>query len=434
MRRLASVLGVLLASAAVFVSALGAQVVLEPPREIEPREKDAPRFAPPDPWLEGQDEAKAFAKLGYERVGRMSFGDGHDTPRIQEDLGKLPLIFIETAHFRLCCNLPAQDLPKEKADRARLQKELERLGAKLPRLRPKALRELDPWLRAHLFAQRLEELYAEVATLLDVRDEQFPPASETFYFRGDAPPRWQDPWLGRGPYLGNKGKFLVLLFAKSSSCGRYLSTFTKAKPDAPSRWYFEGCDSFVFATAVDFGEGAFRTDLAMHAHVTHNLVHCLLDAYKGYSYVVPVWWKEGLAHWFRRRLSDEHNNFEAIKDQEKRAYTVFDWDERVRMRASHGLVRPLREIWESEQCTDFDLVDHMACWSRIEFLLEAFPRARMAEFLGAQKGFVDQRGNPPTRESLLARQRESLQAAFELDPDTLDAQWQAWLKKPKRAR
>jgi len=420
----------LVAFALTIASALVAQ---DPrPEEDETKEKEAPRFAPPDPWIKDEDEAKALERLGYLRVGRMTWGDGHDTPRIQEDLGKLPLIFIETAHFKLCSNLPLLEIPKEKDARKRLVEELERLRAKLPRLRPKSIRELDPWLRAHLFAQRLEELYAEVAGLFGVTDASFPPESETFYFRGDAPARWSAEWMGRGPYLGNKGKFLVLLFTKQSTCGRYVTTFTKAKSDASARWYFEQTDSFLFATALDFGEGAFRTDVALHAHVIHNLVHCFVDSFKGYSYVIPVWWKEGLAHRFRRQLTDEHNNFEAIKDQEKRAFTVYDWDERIRMRAEHGLVRPLAAIFDVEQCTDFDLVDHMACWSRVDFLLKEFPREKFGIFAGQVKGFVDGRGNPPEHARLLERQREALSAAYGLDPDTFEAQWLAWLKKHRR--
>ncbi len=329
---------------------------------------------------------------------------------------------------------PPKDMGRPKKKKLEEMTELERLAKKLPRLRPKSLRELDPWLRAHLHAQRLEELYAEVRELCGVTDDSFPPEGQTFYFRGDAPPQYRDPWRGRGPHLGNKGKFLVLLLGKQSTCGRYLSTFTGAKPDAPSRWYFEASDSFVFATAIDFGEGAFRSDLALHAHVTHNVVHCLLDAYKGYSYTVPVWWKEGLAHWFRRQLTEEHNNFEAIKAADKRAFTEFDWEEKVRMRAAHGLIRPLREVMVESTCQDFDLVDHMACWSRIEFLRSGFPREKLAQFLDLVKGQVDQRGNAATRDQLLDRQREALQTAFGLDPDALDERWQAWLKKPRRGK
>ena len=416
------------------LSSILACLTLLPSAALAQRQPDKaaeePETTPPDPWA--KDDPQAHERLGYLKVGRMVWGDRHDSARIQEDLGELPLIFIETAHFRLCCELPPVGAPRDKEERARLLPELVRLGEKLPRLRPKELKTLDPWLRAHLYAQRLEDLYTEVEELLGVSDADFPPAGQPFYFRGDAPPQYRENWMGRGPYLGNKGKFLVALFTKQSTSGRYVTTFTKAGADAPTRWYFEETDSFLFVTAVDFAEGAFRPDSALHAHVTHNLVHCLLDAYKGYGYVVPVWWKEGLAHWYRRRLTEKFNNFESIKDGEKRAYTVFNWDEIVRQRSKHDLVRPLAETIDDTACTDWDLIDHMACWSRMDFLITEFGRARMARFIGLVKGFVDYRGNPPTPEQLLNRQREALQMAFEVDAAGLDQAWKSWLAQKRR--
>lgn len=388
---------------------------------------------PQDPWT--KKDADLHERLGYLAVGRMTWADRHDTPRIREALGDLPLIFLETAHFKLCVELPSIEMPKDKVERARLIPELERLASKFQKLEPKNLKRLDPWLRAHLFAQRVEELYAEIQAILRVTDESFPPAGQSYFFRGEAPPQYRDPWMGRGPYLGQRDKYLVMAFTKGITCTRYLSTFTQSTAtQSPSRWYFGEADSFLFATGTDFAEGAFVSDAALHANITHNLVHNLLDGFKAHAYATPIWWKEGLAHCLRRRITDKHNNFQAIKDQDKRAYSVYDWEVKLRARLSHDLIKPLSALWSAPTAAEFDLIDHASLWSRLDFVTSELPPEQFANFLGMMKGFVDDRGNPPTWDRLLERQNEAFRQAFGVDPDGFDTRWKAWLVAPRRKR
>lgn len=410
--------------AAALVSALFAAPLVA--QDDEPERK-----APPDPYTEGREEA--LEALGYVRMGRLTWADDHDTARIEEDLGKLPFRWIETAHFRIGCALPKLDVPRDKDDRKVLREELEELATRLPNLRPRSVRELDPWLRAHLFAHRLEKLYARFTEIAGVDDAVFP-AEDAPFFRGDTPPNQK--WMGRGPYLGMKGKFLVLLCPTGAACTRYLRTYTEALhgDEMPSRWYFDRADAFLFATAPDYGDGAFRTDRAMHAHVVFNVAHNLIDALKGYSYEIPAWWKEGLAHVLRREVSVEHNNYSEIDENSQRAYQTFDWDVKVRQRDDHGLVRPLGEILDLTRCTDFDLVDHAACWSRVSYLLEEYEPTAFATFLDRMKGQVDAQGAAPEPETLARLQREALQEAFGCDAAELDATWRAWMRRKYRGR
>jgi len=389
------------------------------------------RTAPPDPYTEGHEDA--LEALGYVRTGRLTWADDHDTARIEEDLGKIPFRWIETAHFRIGCALPKLDVPRDKEDRKALREELEELADRLPNLRPRSVRELDPWLRAHLFAHRLERLYARFAEIAGVEDAAFP-AEDAPFFRGDAPPNQK--WMGRGPYLGMKSKFLVLLCPTGAACTRYLRTYTEALggDEMPSRWYFDRTDAFLFATAPDYGDGAFRTDRAMHAHVVFNVAHNLIDALKGYSYEIPAWWKEGLAHVLRREVSVEHNNYSEIDENGQRAYQTFDWGVKVRQRDDHGLVRPLGEILDLTRCTDFNLVDHAACWSRVSYLLEEHEPRAFATFLDRMKGQVDAQGAAPDAEVFARMQRDALQEAFGSDAEELDAAWRAWMRRKYRGR
>ena len=190
----------------------------DPPRD------DAARFAA-DPYTAG--DAAAIERAGYARIGHFVFGDRHDTRRIEAELGRLPFVWIETEHFKLGSTLPAQKVPTDKDARRALLDELTALRERLPRLKPRRIKVLDPWLRAHLYAARLERLYAEVVELLGVDDVEWPDADAPF-FRGAAPD--DQPWMGRGPHLGVKGKFLVLLCRQQSACSRYLATYTGASP------------------------------------------------------------------------------------------------------------------------------------------------------------------------------------------------------------
>lgn len=370
------------------------------------------RDAAPDPYT--KNEPEALARAGYVSLGPFTWGDRHDSLRVAEDLGGA-IRWIETAHFKIGSTLPAKAVPRDKEQRGRTAAELAELAEKLPEVKSET-RTLDPWLRTHLFAHRLEGLYARVSELLGVDDGAFVPNGQ----------------LGRGPHLGVRGKFLVLLCDKQSTCGRYLSTFAGISPEQPSRWYYPDTDCFLFATAEEYGDGAFRADIALHAHVVFNVGHCLLDAYKGYSYVLPSWWKEGLCHSLRRAVSTEHNNYSRIADP-GRAYAVYDWDVKVRQRLDHELIRPLAEIAGVADCEGFTLVDHMACWSRVEFLLAE--REKFAAFVARMKGAVDSRGMPLDHAGLVELQARAIRDELgHADAEALDAAWAKWVVKTYRKK
>ncbi len=175
----------------------------------------------------------------------------------------------------------------------------------------------------------------------------------------------------------------------------------------------------------------YLDDARLHAHLTFNVAHNLIDAYRGYSYNGPAWWEEGLAHHFRRAVWRESNEFSAIDEDTQRAFGTFDWVRIIKHRAGFGLVRPWEEFLDLKDCSSFDLVDHLACWSRVEFLMQAKGREAFADFVDRMKGMVDQQGKPPTDERMFAAEREALKAAFGADVATLDAEWHEWIKTQK---
>jgi hypothetical protein len=101
----------------------------------------------PDPYTAG-DEA-ALGKAGYVSFGPFEFGTNHTTTDVEALLPNEPLVWIETAHFRIGSALPALSITSSK-DRewvTKVREELMQVALRLPSVNPNTSR-LDPWLRA----------------------------------------------------------------------------------------------------------------------------------------------------------------------------------------------------------------------------------------------------------------------------------------------
>src|SRR5207248_976998 len=86
----------------------------------------------------------------------------------------------------------------QKSEDKKLDEELKRLKAKFTSFKPPK-GKLDPWLRLHLYAMRLEEEYAGFEKTFGITDEDFDPTKQ----KEGVP-------MGGGPYLGMPLKFTVL--------------------------------------------------------------------------------------------------------------------------------------------------------------------------------------------------------------------------------
>src|SRR5262245_53415678 len=185
-----------------------------------------------DPYTKDAPDAKT--KAGYASFGPFRFGDAHTTTQIEETLGGIPLIWVETEHFKLGSGLPEYAIADDAQEKEHIRAELERLAARLPDVKPK-LKKLDPWLRLHLYAQRLEDLYRGFLAEFDLEESQFPNAPPD-------PKRRTGPYMGEGRYLGMSSKYTVLLFDKKSALSRYSSVHLGQEFVGPTRFYFSTID------------------------------------------------------------------------------------------------------------------------------------------------------------------------------------------------
>ncbi len=380
--------------------------------------KDADKWKE-DPYT--KNETEALEKAGIVKLGPIGWRPSFTSERIEQALGDVKIRWIETPHFRLGCAVKSWKVPSHpKKVRKRVYEEIARLRKKLPTVKKKP-KTLSPWLRAHLFAQRLEELYAEIQEILGVTDESFPKDGEKI----------DGEYMGRGPYLGVKGKFNVLILQKESDCARFLSTFTPSKGTDPSRWFTaEPADCFLFATAVEFAEEAYKDDTAMWAHVQFNLVSNLTDAYRGYMYRMPVWWQEGLAHDFRREVYEERNAFSGIADKTERLFKkeFSNWEKRCYGLIKHGLTKPARVTCTQFTHNKLKFVDHIEIWSRVQFL-RSLGDDKFGKLIHALSGCYTAQGTGAPKEYILKVQEQAIQDIWGWSLDEFDEAWKKWAKK-----
>ncbi len=363
-----------------------------------------------DPYSKGDPELLAAA--GYLSLGPFPWADGVDTEDVDAILGDVTMRWVETPHFRIGSSLPAYRVPNAEKDGVR--EELKALKQLLPKVNVRTKR-LDPWLRLHLYALRLERLHAELCELLGVDDDDFVPATEG------------GKYMGEGPCLGMPGKPTVLLFEKSSSLGRYRVRFTDQTVDAAVRRLFYDPPSMTFATSIETGKGLFDEDVSLHCHVVFNVTHNLVNSFKYFAYKLPVWVPEGISHWFRRRVDPVWNQFTAVKDNDGPGKAEQDWAVRVRARVGHEYFPAAEELMNWMDYDDLSVVDHMMIWSRIDFLIDQGPDrfARFMDVLKDHPGTVD---GLFSVEQVQARQVQALGAAYQLEPDVFDVQWAAWVE------
>src|SRR5690606_29690223 len=112
----------------------------------------------PDPYTMG--ERQALKDAGYIGLGPFGIGRYHGSEDVERLLAGTSMRWIETRHFKIGSSLATYRVPNDRAQRQKLEAELRRLQTRLPAVDPQS-RVLDPWLRAHLLAQRCEEVYAD---------------------------------------------------------------------------------------------------------------------------------------------------------------------------------------------------------------------------------------------------------------------------------
>lgn len=370
-----------------------------------------------------RNDPEAMQKLGYVAFAPIAFGQRGRTAVSSDDIDAhlhyAQILWAETEHFLIGLavgNYKISKMEQRKKIRAELTQMLERSG--LRRIKPKTT-VLKPWHRMHLIAQRLENQYALLEDWLAVTDASFP----------DGPSqRIRGKYMGEGPYLGQEGKYPVLIMESDSSFDDYLKNFIGARSGGGQRWNFKEVGSLFYGIGLDSRdeEARLMDDTALHANLVFSTTHNLLDGYKHYNYDLPVWITEGLAHYFERLISERDNTFTRDEGATVSTTRKWQWRKEVKALLASGDMAPLGEIMAWREFGQIDTNGHLGIWSRWDYLM-SLGRDKFADFMGKMKGMIDSDGQQ-TGERLVAASRSYLREVYDLNPITLDEHWKEWVQ------
>lgn len=376
-----------------------------------------------DPYT--KNDPKLMAKAGYLNYGPFDFGtiaaDKVSSTDVAELLEYVNIIWIETKHFRIGVELPQWQVPTELATKKKLRAELTELKKVLPKVNPKT-RRLDPWLRAHLTAYRMEKLYAETMALFGATDESFPKDPKKVIIGP------KDTYMGYGPYLGMRDKYLLLVTEKEATHRQYLKKFVGRDSKFPQRWHFTDASSLLFACPIESNDFPLKHDTALHCALTFNVSQNLLDGFRYYSYDIPVWIKEGFGHWNSRRVDGKWPSFDQNEGSVADMKKLSKW--KPYAKNTLGKVKKYAPFPTVAGWRDFGAItfnDHVMVFSRMDYLMSLGPQKWQA-FLRTIKGRVDDQWRPDQRD-LVGATREGLKKAYGLTFLNFDDRWKAWVKE-----
>lgn len=389
-------------------------------------------------WVCGEDP-ELMAAAGIVNHGSFIFFNS-DSAEIQQHLGINTVLWLETTHFRIGSDLKPWRIPVEekKAYRA----ELELLAKKFPAIDPKKTSTLDRPLRIHLFAERMEKMYADMLELVGFTDEQFQvlPPEATFIeaWKGDwnkqlvdaynaAPPRpaeWPI-WVDMGRYFGMPMKFEILMFHYKADMERFKRDYIGHENSLPQRWHCtvkvdvgqpkSRCMWFGFSTESEM----VTEDQHVHNVLLHSVGINMLDAYLLYLIESPYWLRVGLGHWLSQRNTPDYNMYDLDEGAAEMDADERNWAAAVRKLVVAGEAPTFLQQATLSSYGELGLPDHLVAWSKFCFLKEKDPAAFAKYLLTTKK-------NPQFTANLTA-QRETLQACYGWTFTEAEEAWKAWV-------
>lgn len=318
-------------------------------------QKNAPQNCP---YCEGDPQLMKAA--GLVSHGGFRFGMT-DTAGVDALLATSDIRWIETPHFEVGIALagyrPSQD------ERKKVEAELQELNAVLPKVSPKT-KLIDPWLRTHIYALRVEKIWRRFLEVMQVEESDFPSADHPWIIG--------TPYMGEGPYVGQRGKYELLIVPTIAVHVSFLREQFGLQIKKTQRWNIVDHDTMIAVMHVE--DGDLRDDSALHGHVAFNLTVNMLDGYKHYSYETPYWLREGLAHFVERELNPEFNTFDSSEGGIADMTNKSDWVPAVRKMIQSNDAPRLAELIDLKSFAELTLEHHFATWSMTVFLIQQHPK------------------------------------------------------------
>ena len=393
------------------ISLLLAGPLVAPAKAAHPEDDELPHNAPAACTICGGDE-EAMARGGIVSHGPFEYGET-DSGEVDQTLGSAMIIWIETAHFEIGMALGPYKIPT--SEKEKLRAELGRLALVYPDIKPKKVRVLDVWLRAHLYAMRAEDTWNRMLEILQVKESDFPP-KETTWLIGT-------PYWGQGPYLGQVGKYEVLILPSEALSLKYLSHYFGLMIRRSQRWNVIARDTLTLT--MHSQQGGLRAEPALHGHLVFNLTHNLIDGFKHYTYETPIWLHEGLAHYLEREIDPRFNTFDSSEGAASDKTRKARWKPEVRSLVAGEKAPHMAQLLSVRSYGDLTLDDHYTCWSMIDYLLAEHPKF-LGQLLGAIKGITNN-GKFGDATAIPGIHREMFKEHLGMTYARFDAAWSAWV-------
>ncbi|MDE0896975.1 MAG: hypothetical protein OSB10_10370 [Planctomycetota bacterium] len=232
----------------------------------------------------------------------------------------------------------------------------------------------------HLYLARLEKLYADYTTILQVKDSDFAERIRIFVWANDRDQA--DGSLRFCQQSAGEGVKLMGLHPTYSVCG------TKR-----------------------FHKG----DEELHRNIIHNATHLLLSAQKPVDWIGNKkggWADAGLAHWFEDRYFGVCDNYCYQEQNTNQDFKGGKWKPAVKKLVNMKEAPSVATVF-TRNTGNLELDEHAVSFSYIDFLIQKDPK--MLNLL-----LKRMRSKTPTRDALME--------AFGLSVIEFGEEWEKWVK------
>jgi len=395
---------------------LGLAPLLSPVRAQEDSKPEP--FEAVDPYSRGERER--LDRAGYVSLGPFPWCQGMTTDDLARELGGIPILWVETEHFRIGSTLSAYKVPSDRVEKKSLDAELAAIRTMFPESKP-SLTKLDPWLRLHLYARRVEAVYDEFQRAFDLSDADF-----------GTPLPGAPTTLAPGPYLGMESKFTVLLCEKRSTLARFVRLAWNRDGHDPMRERLPGASLFFGLSAEAVRSWGRESDIAFHSQVAADVALNLVNGFRDRGTSAPVWFEYGWSHVQSRRIEERSTHYARGTDREGR--DGWKWDARVQGLISNAFAPAFPELAALRRWDELSGPAHLAAWSKTTWMLTTFGPERMRKFLMAITDPVPALGEEERAAFLRERQLTALADVGGTPLEALEEAWRRWAGKPGSKR
>lgn len=362
-------------------------------------------FEKVDPYTRGNDAA--LAKLDYAQFGPFLFFDKVTTEKVEEALGGVRVLWVETPHFKIGSCLRTYKQDGDPTEDKKLEDECRRFRSRLPSARTPS-NKLDPWLRLHLFAQRLEDQYADFQRRFGIAPAMVPATDTT-------------------ARAGTHAKIAVLLTDRQSAVARFYKTFFALDTDQWRRWRTNE-HTAIFAISVEsLKTFTYERDADLHATVASEMAQTFLESFREGALPPPLWLGAGLGHFYARGV-DERSAMMAGATRDKDDLTSYNWEPRVYGLAYNKVAKPWKDMALCSDWGELKAQGHLVAWSRVSWLLARKDTDLRALALALTSGAPDV---PDAERARVEADRHAaaFKSVFGKTLDELDAEWRRYVLK-----